>query len=72
MIADVTPGLTLLAFHPNHAGDIDVIDPPRARCRIAEAHLLQDAAFMAEVRSQNLVLLGFRGMRDRLRNQGAL
>jgi hypothetical protein len=72
MIADVRPGLTFLAFHPNHAGDIDVIDPPRARCRISEAHLLQDAAFVAEVRRQNLVLLGFRDMRDRLRQQGTL
>ncbi|HZF36372.1 MAG TPA: polysaccharide deacetylase family protein [Candidatus Angelobacter sp.] len=72
MIADVALGLTFLAFHPNHAGDIDVIDPPRARCRIAEAHLLQDAAFVAEVRRQNLVLLGFRDIRDRLRKQGAL
>ena len=72
MIADVAPGLTFLAFHPNHAGDIDVINPPRARCRISEAQLLQDAAFVAEVRSQNLLLLGFRDMRDRLRKQGAL
>jgi predicted glycoside hydrolase/deacetylase ChbG (UPF0249 family) len=72
IVADVTPGVTFLAFHPNLAGDIDVIDPPRARCRISEAHLLQDAAFVAEVRRQNLVLLGFRNMRDRLRSQGAL
>lgn len=72
MVADVTPGLTFLAFHPNHAGDIDVINPPLARCRIAEAQLLQDAAFVAQVRSLNLVLLGFRDMRDRLRKQGAL
>ncbi len=72
MIADVVPGLTFLAFHPNHAGDIDVIDPPRARCRISEADLLQDSAFVAEVRRQNLVLLGFRDIRDRLREQGAL
>lgn len=72
MIADVRPGLTFLAFHPNHAGDIDVIDPPRARCRISEAHLLQDAAFVAEAREQNLVLLAFRDMRDRLRKQGTL
>jgi predicted glycoside hydrolase/deacetylase ChbG (UPF0249 family) len=72
MIADVGPGLTFLAFHPNHAGDIDVIDPPRARCRISETHLFQDAAFVAEVRRQSIVLLGFRDMRDRLREQGAL
>ena len=72
MIADVAPGLTFLAFHPNHAGDIDVIDPPRARCRISEAQLLQDASFVAEVCRQNLVLLGFRDMRDRLRKQDAL
>jgi predicted glycoside hydrolase/deacetylase ChbG (UPF0249 family) len=72
MIAEVAPGLTFLAFHPNHAGDIDVIDPPRARCRISEADLLQDAAFVAEVRKQNLVLLGFRDLRDRLRKQGVL
>jgi len=72
MIADVAPGLTFLAFHPNHAADIDVIDPPRARCRISEAHLFQDSAFMAEARRQKLVLLGFREMRDRLRSQSAL
>jgi predicted glycoside hydrolase/deacetylase ChbG (UPF0249 family) len=72
MIADVAPGLTFLAFHPNHAGDIDVIDPPRAHCRISEAQLFQEAAFVAEARSQNLVLLGFRDLRDRLRQQGAL
>jgi predicted glycoside hydrolase/deacetylase ChbG (UPF0249 family) len=71
MIADVAPGLTFLAFHPNHAGDIDVIDPPRARCRISEAHLLQDARFVAEAQNRNLVLLGFRDIRDRLRKQGA-
>lgn len=72
MIADVALGLTFLAFHPNHAGDIDVIDPPRSRCRIVEARLLQDAAFVAEVRRQNLTLLGFRDIRDRLRKEGAL
>jgi hypothetical protein len=72
MIADVAPGTTFLAFHPNHAGDIDVIDPPRARCRVSEAQLLQDAAFVADVRAQNFVLLGFREVRDRLRKQGAL
>jgi len=72
MIADVAPGLTFLAFHPNHAGDIDIIDPPRACCRISEARLFQDSAFMAEARRQKLVLLGFRDMRDRLRSEGAL
>ena len=71
-IAAVRPGLTFLAFHPNHAGDIDVIDPPRARCRVEEARLLADAAFVAEVRRRGLVLVGFRDMRDRLRKQGAL
>jgi len=72
MIADVTPGLTFLAFHPNHAGDIDVIDPPRARCRISEAQLLPDPAFVADVRRHDFTLLGFRDMRDRLCAQGAL
>jgi predicted glycoside hydrolase/deacetylase ChbG (UPF0249 family) len=72
MIADVTPGLTFLAFHPNHAGDIDVINPPRARCRIVEAELLQDAAFVTEARELNFTLLGFRDTRDRLRAESAL
>lgn len=72
MITDVASGLTFLAFHPNHAGDIDVINPPRARCRIVEAQLLQDPAFVTEVRRQNLVLQGFRDTRDRLRKHGAL
>jgi predicted glycoside hydrolase/deacetylase ChbG (UPF0249 family) len=72
MIADVTPGLTFLAFHPNHAGDIDAIDPPRARCRVSEAQLLQDPAFVAEVRRHDLILLGFRDIRNRLRTEGGL
>ena len=72
LIADVAPGLTFLAFHSNHAGDIDVLDPPRARCRISEAHLLQDAAFVTDALEQDLVLVGFRDIRDRLRKQGTL
>jgi hypothetical protein len=72
MIADVTPGLTFLAFHPNHAGDIDVINPPLARCRVVEAQLLQDAAFVAEVRGLKFELLGFREIRDQLRAKGGL
>jgi hypothetical protein len=72
MIAEVTPGLTFLAFHPNHAGDIDVIDPPRARCRISEAELLRDSAFIADADRLKLVLLGFRDIRDRLRAKSAL
>lgn len=72
MVADVTHGLTFLAFHPNHTGDIDVIDPPRARCRISEAQLLQDPSFVAEVSRHEFTLLGFRDTRDHLRAQGAL
>jgi len=72
MIADVQPGLTFLAFHPNHVGDIDVIEPARARCRIEEARLFADAAFITEVRKHGLTLLGLRETRDRLRGQGAL
>ncbi len=72
MVSEVEPGITFLAFHPNHAPDIEVIDPPRARCRIAEAQLLRDAGFIAHVRQHDLTLIGFRNMRDSLREQGAL
>jgi predicted glycoside hydrolase/deacetylase ChbG (UPF0249 family) len=72
MAADVQPGITFLAFHPNHAPDIEVIDPPRARCRISEAQIFQDPEFVAEVRKHDLTLIGFREMRDRLRAQGTL
>ena len=72
IIADIRPGLAFLAFHPNSSGDIEVIDPPRARCRTEEARLFQDAAFIAEARRRNLTLVGFRELRDRLRAQGAL
>ena len=63
-LASVNPALV--------TASIDIIDPPRARCRISEAQLLQDAAFVGEARRQNLVLLGFRDMRDGLRKEGAL
>jgi hypothetical protein len=67
MIAEVEPGLTFLAFHPNHAPDIEAIDPPRARCRIAEARLFHDPDFLAEVSRLDLTLIGFREIRDLLR-----
>jgi predicted glycoside hydrolase/deacetylase ChbG (UPF0249 family) len=72
MIAAVRPGLTFLAFHPNHAGDIDVIEPARARCRIEEARLFANAAFIDAVRKQGLTLVGLRDTRDGLRGQGVL
>lgn len=72
MVTDVQPGITFLAFHPNHAPDIEAIDPPRARCRISEAQIFQDPEFAAEVRKHDLTLIGFRDMRDRLRAQGTL
>jgi len=72
MLANVQPGLTFLAFHPNSAGDIEVIDPPRAHCRIAEVRLFQDAAFVAEIERHGIDLTGFRRLRDELRAQGAL
>lgn len=72
MVTDVQPGITFLAFHPNHVPDIEAIDPPRARCRISEAQIFQDPEFVAEVRKHDLTLIGFRDMRDRLRTQGTL
>jgi hypothetical protein len=72
ILADVRPGITFLAFHPNHPGDIETIDPPRARCRISEAQLFQNAAFIAEVHRHGLTLIGFRDLRDRLRAEGRL
>jgi predicted glycoside hydrolase/deacetylase ChbG (UPF0249 family) len=72
MVADVRPGLTFLAFHPNHGPDIETIDPPRARCRTAETELFCSPAFIAAAREHSLTLIGLRGMRDSLRAQGAL
>jgi len=72
ILADIRQGITFLAFHPNHAPDIETIDPPRARCRIAEAEIFQDPAFLAEVRKHDLTLIGFRDLRDRLRAKGTL
>lgn len=72
MIAEVQPGVTFLAFHPNHSGDIDVIEPARARCRIEEARLFASAEFLAMVEQQGFTLIGLRGIRDQLRSQGVL
>lgn len=56
----IPPGLTFLSLHPNRPGDIEVIDPEKAHCRIDEWRLFQDPGFAARLRERGIHLIGFR------------
>ena len=67
LIAGIGLGVTFLAFHPNAAGDIEVIDPPRWQNRTTEHRLFADPAFLALVESAGVHLVGTRRIREVLR-----
>lgn len=66
MIEELTPGVTFLSLHPNAPGDIAVINPERAHCRIDEHRLARDAAFIAFIRESGVHLTGFASLLERL------
>ncbi len=72
MIAGLPPGFGFLAFHCNAPGDIEAIIPPRAQWRIDEFNLFRDAGFLNWFGVQDLKPVGYRAIRDGMRQSGIL
>jgi len=69
LISNLPKGLTLIALHPNRSGDIEAIVPAKAHFRIDEYRLLSDPSFREFVIEQGIVTIGFRRIRDLLRQK---
>jgi predicted glycoside hydrolase/deacetylase ChbG (UPF0249 family) len=67
LVAELLPGLTLIALHPNKTGDIETIIPAKAHFRTDEYRLLSDPHFRQFVEEQGIRTIGFRPFRDLLR-----
>jgi predicted glycoside hydrolase/deacetylase ChbG (UPF0249 family) len=71
MFAKVTDGLTFLALHFNMPGEIEVIEPASAHIRIEEHAVFASADFAEWLHAQGFALIGFREIRDRMRDRNA-
>ncbi|MHC4707843.1 MAG: polysaccharide deacetylase family protein, partial [Planctomycetota bacterium] len=69
LIAGLPKGLTVVAVHPNISGDIEVIIPEKAHFRTEEYRLFRDAEFKEFIASQNIHAIGFRPIRNLLRQK---
>ena len=69
MIGTVPAGLTFLSVHPNAPGDIETIVPPRAHWRTDEYRIFSSAAFREWLDGQDLEVIGFRPLRELLRQR---
>jgi chitin disaccharide deacetylase len=67
VVRQAVPGLTFVSLHCNAPGDIEAMHPNDAAARIAEYELFQDRDFLAWIAGQDVVLAGFREIRDRYR-----
>ncbi|MFO1036386.1 MAG: polysaccharide deacetylase family protein [Geminicoccaceae bacterium] len=62
IIEGIEPGLSFMAVHPNLSGDIEVIDPPRAHCRVDEVRIFGSSRFLDHVRASGVHLISFRDL----------
>lgn len=69
MIETLEPGVTFFSLHPNAPGDIEVIKPELAHCRIDEYRLGQDADFIRHIQASGITCSGFNPFLDQLRRQ---
>lgn len=69
LIVGLQPGLNFIALHPNTSGDIETIVPPRAHFRTDEYRLLGDPEFRSFVSQQDIRTIGFRPLRELMRNK---
>ena len=69
MVATLPPGLTMIALHPTKSGDIEAIAPAKAHFRTDEYRLLSNPEFRRLVASQGIQTMGFRPLRDFLRQR---
>lgn len=69
LVTNLPRGLTLVALHPNKSGDIEAIAPAKAHFRTDEYRLLSNPEFRRFVASQGIQTMGFRPLRDFLRQR---
>jgi len=69
MAAGLPAGLTMVALHPTQSGEIESIAPAKAHFRTEEYRLLRDPEFKKFVADEGIRLIGFRPLRDLLRNR---
>ena len=69
LVANLPAGLTLVAVHPNTAGDIEAIVPAKANFRTDEYRLFKDEHFRKFIAEQNVRKIGFRPIRGLLRDK---
>ena len=69
LVANLPAGLTLVAVHPNTAGDIEAIVPAKANFRTDEYRLFKDEHFRKFIAEQNVRKIGFRPIRRLLRDK---
>jgi chitin disaccharide deacetylase len=67
ILDSLEPGLSFLAIHCNAPGDIEVIDPERAHCRMGEYAMFKDPWFLAYVDKLDLKFVGLREIRAAMR-----
>jgi predicted glycoside hydrolase/deacetylase ChbG (UPF0249 family) len=69
LVAALPPGLTMVALHPNASGDIETIVPAKAHFRTDEYRLLRDRAFREFIAARGILTVGFRPLRELLRER---
>jgi hypothetical protein len=67
LVTGLPPGLTMIALHPNTSGDIETIVPAKAHYRTDEYRILGDPEFRDFVADQGIRTIGFRPLRQLLR-----
>ena len=69
LVGALPSGLTMVALHPNAGGDIETIVPAKAHFRTDEYRILGDPAFREFVAEQEIRTIGFRPLRQSLRQR---
>lgn len=69
LIDALEPGITFLALHPNFAGDIETIIPPRAHWRVEETEALRSGLIAGWLDELEIQTIGMRPFRERLRRR---
>jgi hypothetical protein len=69
LLAGLPGGLTMIALHPNRAGDIETIVPAKAHYRTDEYRILDDPQLRDFMIRQEIRTIGFRPLRELLRQK---
>ncbi len=69
IVASLPAGLTLFAVHPTQSGEIEMIVPAKAQFRTDDYRLFRDGKFRQFVADQDIHTMGFRPLRNRLRQR---